>query len=190
MYVYGADTYCDSCGAEIAKCLDAEGHGPPDVDDVYSFDSDVYPKFATEDATDSPDHCASDDECLEAISLSDYGLSLFPVLLGAETVKVGAILSDGLTNEGVDNLREMLGQWRDATYYQKALHTLWREAFADDLGIDDGALRCPECLSDNVTRPHGHHLAKCDDCGMAFDTMDDDDEQATWENGDRVTGDD
>lgn len=34
-------------------------------------------------------------------------------------------------------------------------------------------LVCPQCGSENVTPPHGHHLAKCDSCHLAFDTMDD-----------------
>lgn len=41
---------------------------------------------------------------------------------------------------------------------------------------NENALTCPECGSTNVTPPHGHHLAKCDSCHVAFDTMEDEDE--------------
>ncbi len=35
-------------------------------------------------------------------------------------------------------------------------------------------LRCPECNSEVWDMPHGHKLAKCWECGIAFDTMTDD----------------
>ena len=92
--------------------------------------------------SDSPCHCASGGECLEGISLADYGLigkrrwyfpfsRKGPKLYGAESVTVGAILS-GLTDYGADYLAEMLAE-DNPTPYQSALFELWREEFADYL---------------------------------------------------------
>ena len=135
MYVFQADTYCDSCGIAICAELDADGLGPATPDDEYSFDSDEYPKAALEEATDYVDHCASGAECREAIDLLAYGLptvAMKPLLEGAETQRVGAILSDGLTADGVSYTNELLSE-ADPTPYQEALHRLWRETFDGEL---------------------------------------------------------
>lgn len=136
MYVYQADTWCDSCGAMIAEGLRNDG-----VAD--SGDSDGYPQGPyPEEETDSPNHCASEENCLEAINLGDWGLAPDAELYGAETRKIGAITNDGLTDAGEAYLREMLepdeihytrGIGSGATHvrtftpYQEALHALWKE---------------------------------------------------------------
>jgi hypothetical protein len=146
MYVYQADCYCDSCGARICADLAAEGLAPADPSDQWSYDSDNYPKSAAEDVADYPNHCASGADCLEAIDLLAYGLptiALAPVLEGAETQRVGAIL-EGLTEEGESYTRELMapatltysrGIGNGATHerrpspYQQALYRLWAETF-------------------------------------------------------------
>lgn len=129
MYVYAADTWCDSCGERLRREIAEQGLAPADHDDVY-VDSDHWPQPALEESTDGPDHCAAYADCLEAVDLDAYGS--IPYLLGAEAPKVGALLSDGLTEYGVEYLREMLSE-KHPTPYQRALHAFWREAFADEL---------------------------------------------------------
>lgn len=133
MYVYQADTYCDSCGEAIRVALTADGNAPEDPSDEYSFDSDDFPKSAPDNAeVDYPDHCASQGDCLEGIDLGEYGLEPGADLIGAETRTIGALLSDNLTDAGVEYLRGMLGD-APRTEYQRALHAYWRETFADYL---------------------------------------------------------
>ena len=129
MYVYNADTYCDSCGDRIREELTAAGLAPKDAGDEYSYDSDDFPKYAAEEATDGPDHCASEN-CLAAVDLREYGLASDAVMVGAETPTIGALLSDGLMDTSY--LREMLDE-PARTPYQEALHRYWREIFADEL---------------------------------------------------------
>lgn len=129
MYVFQADTYCDTCGDRLRVELSAQGLCPADPDDERSYDSDDFPKGPfPEEETDGPDHCASDD--CEGIDLGAYGLPDGAPLYGAETRTVGAILSSGLTEHGAEYLREMLAE-EPRTPYQAALHSLWREEFAD-----------------------------------------------------------
>lgn len=52
MYVYSADTYCDSCGESICASLTRDGLAPEDPSDPYSFDSGDYPKYGAEESTD------------------------------------------------------------------------------------------------------------------------------------------
>lgn len=134
MFIYQADTYCDSCGERIRAELTAEGYAPEDPDDEWSYDSDNYPKPASEEETDGPDHCAGRGECLEGIDLGEYGLGTDDELIGAETRTIGALLSDGLTPEGVSYLRDMLSDRSlPLTPYQRALHRYWEEVFAEYL---------------------------------------------------------
>lgn len=130
MYVYSADTWCDSCGERLRREIAAEGLAPADRDDIY-VDSDSWPQSALEESTDYPDHCAAGGDCLEAVDLFPYWHGPL-VLHGAEATHVGAILSDGLTDDGVEYLKEMLDEV-ERTPYQEALHALWRETFADEL---------------------------------------------------------
>lgn len=88
-YIFQAEVWCDDCGKHIAERLKADGQEvPEDPEDHDSFDSDDFPKgpFPDDDPADTPTHCASDDECINAVHLS-FGR------------KVGAIVS-GLTEDG------------------------------------------------------------------------------------------
>ena len=150
MYIYLADTYCDSCGEKITADLIASGQAPENPRDEYSYDSDEFPKGSyPAEACDYPNHCGSAGDCLEAIDLGEYGLADNAPMFGAETRKVGALLSEDLTEDGANYLREMLREPQTLTYsrgigsgaihtreltpYQNALHTFWREVFADYL---------------------------------------------------------
>jgi hypothetical protein len=123
MYIYCADTYCDSCGEEIVANLRA-------IDRPDTGDSDDFPQSAPDgEATDSPSHCGSYGACLDPIDLSDYGLAPDARLYGAESRKIGALLSDNLTEYGARYLREMISE-PDSTPYQTALYRFWRETFS------------------------------------------------------------
>jgi len=125
MFVYCADTWCDSCGERLRREIAEQGLAPADWDDVY-VDSDSWPQPALEEATDGPDHCAASEDCLEPVDLLPYGQGLFtPSHIGAPT-------NDGLTAEGVSYLQEMLGE-PSPTAYQQALHAYWRELYRDEL---------------------------------------------------------
>jgi len=135
MYVFQAETYCDSCGKAIQNDLIDSGMAPENYSDEYSYDSDDFPKgpFPNEE-TDSPDHCASRESCEgDSVDLREYGLPSNGELCGAEEYVIGELLSDGLTSEGVSYLAEMLNE-KPRTAYQKALHDFWRLVFSDELG--------------------------------------------------------
>ena len=134
MYIYAADTWCDSCGERIRAELLAEGSAPVDPSDEYSYDSDDFPKgpFPLEE-TDGPNHCAAQGDCLEPVDLTEWGLAESDRLLGAESARIGALLSSGLTDYGVSYLREMLEE-PEPTPYQRALYRFWQAAFSDELG--------------------------------------------------------
>lgn len=122
MYIYNADTYCDTDGEEIIANLTALGHAD-------NGDSDFWPQQDFIDSeSDHPVHCCANAVCGEKIDLYDYGLTSDDRLYGAEDRYVGAILSDSLTNYGRTYLNEMLAE-EDPTPYQRALHKLWRETF-------------------------------------------------------------
>jgi len=134
MFVYCADTWCDSCGERLRREIAEQGLAPADWDDLY-VDSDSWPQPALEEPTDGPDHCANGEHCLEAVDLLAYGLptvAFKPVLVGAETQRIGAPTNDGLTEYGVAYLKEMLDE-PSPTAYQTALFAYWRELYRDEL---------------------------------------------------------
>lgn len=69
-YIYAADLYCEECGEAIRDRIIREGFAPSDPDDEASYDSGDYPSGPCEaDRSDSPQHCGSGPECLNAIEL-------------------------------------------------------------------------------------------------------------------------
>ena len=110
VYIYAADIYCKQCGEAIRERITQEGHAPANPDNEWSYDSDEFPKGPYPDGggeADSPQHCGSGEECINAIELSDIG-------------KIGAWLENDLTTDGVDYVREMIrdggelaGLWAD-----------------------------------------------------------------------------
>lgn len=87
-YIYQADVYCESCGAEIRASLKSQGKAPEDELDHYSYDSDDYPKDADveHEESDVPQHCA----------------------------KCGEFLRNPLTSEGYRYVAEKLNEFRDS----------------------------------------------------------------------------
>lgn len=94
-YIYAADIYCEACAERIKASLDADGLTP---NDLQSYDSNFYPKGPFEEGggeSDSPQHCGSHRNCLEAIELEN-GL------------KIGKFLGNPLTGHGLAYVRELL----------------------------------------------------------------------------------
>lgn len=122
MYSYNCELWCDACGRRIQENLElhpglAEAVDPPR-------------HCATDEGKDGPRHCAAGEDCLNPVDLTGWGLGDSDPLYGAETAKIGALLNERLTDEGVAYLNEMLGEGT-RTPYQKALHALWREVYGD-----------------------------------------------------------
>jgi sarcosine oxidase delta subunit len=60
VYIFQADIYCEGCGEEIKKEIEAAGNAPADAEDEHTFDSDDYPKGPYPDGggeSDTPQHC-------------------------------------------------------------------------------------------------------------------------------------
>ena len=94
--------------------LDERGQTPDNPDDDSSYDSDDYPKWASDDEeADSPQHCGSGSDCLNAEVLPSGR-------------KVGALFGT-LTAAGVAYVREAIAD------SPSEVTDLWAERFADDL---------------------------------------------------------
>ena len=108
--IYQAETWCDSCAADIKKRIKAEGHAPASPDDETTFDSDEYPKWMDEnECADTPQHCGSGEDCLEAEKLPSG-------------TKIGKLLSNELTDDGVQYVREYIEEGGEVSEW-------WREQF-------------------------------------------------------------
>lgn len=91
--IYQADIWCDDCGRAIEERLRAEGKAPEDYLDEGSYDSDDYPKWASDDGeSDCPQHCAAGPECLS------------PTIIAGEPY--GSFMQNQLTSEGVAYVKE------------------------------------------------------------------------------------
>ena len=98
VYIYAADIYCEECGEAIRKQITQEGHAPADPDDEWSYDSDEFPKGPYCNGggeADSPQHCGSGEDCLNAIEFPDG-------------FRCGAWLENELTTEGVKYVKEAI----------------------------------------------------------------------------------
>jgi len=110
VYVYAGGLYCKDCGESIRKQLTAEGRTPAAPDDVWSYSSEEFPKGPYPDGggeADFPQHCESEERCVNAIELSDGS-------------KVGAWLGNELTTAGVAHVQEAIakggevaGMWKE-----------------------------------------------------------------------------
>lgn len=93
MRIFQADIYCDDCGTMIETELRDEGNAPLDTSDETSYDSDEYPKYASDDEeNDSPVHCAAGPDCVDAITLPSGH-------------KIGCLIGYSLTSHGLDYAR-------------------------------------------------------------------------------------
>jgi len=113
-YIYCADKYCSDCGARIKEWLDKAEQTPEHPEDETTFDSDEYPKRCDDDETsDSPQHCGSHGECLNAVTLkSGY--------------KVGCLIGTNLTDVGVAYLKDAIIEGGEVAEF-------WRKEFSDYL---------------------------------------------------------
>lgn len=83
-YIYQADIYCDDCGTKIINESTSE----------ILDDSDEFPQYCdNEQESDCPEHCACQEECINAIELSDG-------------TKIGCLIGTNLTNDGIEYVKE------------------------------------------------------------------------------------
>src|SRR5437870_2158559 len=101
VYVYQAALLCEDCGVKARLELTAAAKAPADPDDEGSYDSDDFPKGPYPGGggeADSPQHCDSGTECVNAL-VCRHG-----------THELGAFLENDLTAEGLvalaDTIRE------------------------------------------------------------------------------------
>lgn len=114
--IFEADTWCDSCAEDIRKRIQKEGNAPENRDDETTFDSGEYPKRMEEnESADTPQHCGSGADCLEAETLPSGD-------------KIGKLLSDELTCEGIEYVKEYIEQGGEVSEW-------WREQF-EQAGYD------------------------------------------------------
>jgi hypothetical protein len=94
-YIFNADVYCDDCGEDIRRTIDAAGNAPADPDDEHSYDSGEYPKCSggCSDESDCPDHCGSGEDCINAHEFPDGW-------------KIGVWLGNALTTDGENYVKE------------------------------------------------------------------------------------
>lgn len=117
-YIYAADIYCDDCGEAIRERLTAEGKAPADPTDEWSYDSDDFPKVADDDdESDSPQHCACGENCLNAVEI--------------EGGKVGFLFGE-LTRDGVDYVEEAIEEANlDGSSWSREVVGLWYRHYSD-----------------------------------------------------------
>lgn len=117
VYLYQADLWCKDCGEEIREELTRRGQAPENRDDGHTYDSDEFPKGPFSDGgggSDTPQHCAAGESCLNAITLKDQG-------------KVGCWLENPVTTAGVEYIKEHI------TSYPGLVTDLWREWYREEL---------------------------------------------------------
>jgi hypothetical protein len=123
--IYQADVWCNDCARDICERIRLERNAPEDPEDESTYDSDEYPKHASDDdESDSPQHCGSGSECLNAVELPSGH-------------KVG-LLFGTLTADGVEYVRKA------ALEDDSEVVRLWVEHFASE-GYDFEVTECPHC---------------------------------------------
>jgi hypothetical protein len=114
VWTYNADCYCDACGEAIRHALDGQGKTPDNPSDEYTYDSDDYPKYCSNDEeTDCPQHCGSGEECLNAEVLPSGR-------------KIGCLIGTSLTSAGVEYVKEAIAKGGEVA-------ELWAAQFSDYL---------------------------------------------------------
>jgi len=122
--IYQADVWCDDCADAIRERIQADGKAPADPSDESTYDSDEYPKYAPDDESEFPWHCAAGPNCLNAIKLPSGR-------------KVGQLFSS-LTSEGYERVREA------ALEDNGEVVRLWVKHFESE-GYDFELTKCPHC---------------------------------------------
>ncbi len=125
--IYQADVWCTDCADLIRSDIRCKAKGaelPFNPGDERTYDSDEYPKYASDDEeSDSPQHCASGESCLNAVELPSGR-------------KVG-LLFGSLTSDGVAYLRQSALEGGEVA-------ALWVKHFSDE-GYDLELTECPHC---------------------------------------------
>jgi hypothetical protein len=116
-YIYQADVWCDDCGEAIRERLTREGMAPANPEDEWSYDSDDFPKRASDDEeSDSPQHCAAGEHCVNAVMLPSGE-------------KVGYLFGE-LTTVGVAYVEEAIeGAAAEPCTWCKEVADLWKEHY-------------------------------------------------------------
>jgi len=115
-YIYQADIWCNNCGEAIRERLIREGHAPTDPNDEWSYDSDDFPKRASDnDESDSPQHCAAGENCINAIELPSGS-------------KVGLLFGE-LTSDGIAYVQEANEEAKESCAGCKEIVELWRKHY-------------------------------------------------------------
>lgn len=120
-YIYNAEIFCEDCGEKIREDLTAAGKAPANPDDEHTYDSSEYPKGPISDGggeSDCVQHCGCGPDCINAIELDDG-------------TKVGVLLENPLTSDGVEQLKESIRADPDNEVIK-----LWIEHYAKDYGIE------------------------------------------------------
>lgn len=117
-YIYCADIYCDDCGEAMREHLTTEGHAPADLTDEWSYDSDDFPKVAgDDDESDSPQHCACGENCLNTVEIGGG--------------KVGLLFGE-LTSDGVAYVEEAIEEANlDGSSWRREVVELWYRHYSD-----------------------------------------------------------
>jgi hypothetical protein len=184
-YVYNADIFCHDCGVRTIRQLIREGKAP-NIKCLCGFNEKVGPRrarsafekrdsaewllcpkcetnravFDDQDSTswpqaaddgggeaDSVQHCGSGEDCLNPCEVDHEGM----------TTKVGAILGNPLTSEGVADLIRMVSDPK-ASPYQKALHDCWKGVY-DYIDFPDPI--CAKCEGTGWIWVMGNHYEDC-----------------------------
>ncbi len=117
VYIYQADMYCKECGEKIRAELTAAGKAPAKPDDETTYDSDEFPKGPFPDGggeSDTVQHCACGENCINALDLPDEPVHLY-----------GAWLENDLTRDGVNHLKEMIAE------RSTPVTEFWRKEYTD-----------------------------------------------------------
>jgi len=117
-FIYCADMWCDDCGEAIRQRLTEEGKAPANPDDEWSYDSDDFPKRADDDdESDTPQHCAAGEGCINAVEI--------------EGGKVGLLFGE-LTSDGMEYVEEAIDDAnRDGSSWCKEVVGLWYKHYSD-----------------------------------------------------------
>ncbi len=117
VYIYAADIFCEACGKNISDTLAKPNHDPVDPAGESGYDSDDFPKGPYPDGggeADSPQHCGSGSDCVNAIKLSgNYG-----------NYKIGAFLENPLTVNGLKYVAELIYEGQEGVIID-----LWSEFY-------------------------------------------------------------
>jgi hypothetical protein len=175
--IYAADIFCDDCADDIrwricrelwddkdtAECPD--GCPVADFDDIdeleeylrdfmdeRNYDSDAYPKGCSDDEeSDSPQHCGSHGDCVNAEVLSDGS-------------SCGYFFGNSLTFDGDDYVREAVREDRLAGCNDSVACELWAPCYDYiDFGPEDQCAACGDYAELNDDD-------ECEGCADPVDT--------------------